>query len=809
MIKILLFFLQLFFIKSIEDSNYSYIDEFLNHLSNYTFNLSLTEKKILIVKSKNYCLKYNNILSICLECEEGYTLLNGECVCYDRNCKKCQSSLYGACTECQNGYALSTDNTCRCNIPHCLLCDDNICNVCEKGYSLTDDNTSCEYNSIYKINGYCNDKNCDICTVNIDGACIKCKDGFNLENGTCITNPSMGIYFKGNILCTENYISAGKGCNKFCLGANCINNNNPNYMVCESKCIYCKQGILYENINCNMNDYCFDERCTKCRTDEIGMCDRCEIGYKLLFGGCEEKCKDENCLNCDYTVDGSCNWCKNGYALIDGKCYIKYEGYSNIELYDIYENELKDLAEEYNISYLGKGIMEVFSDNTSILLDYGELIDIFHANKFKEICEIENCKACLYNFTNYCNTCLSDYTAVNGKCIKCEISKCSLCLTENICNRCEDNYVLINNQCIKNFGMTPFCLKYSNGACSQCEDNYVLNGGKCNLNTIYTQNTLYEKLSCSDDTIRNEICIQGYYYKDNNCSSCYDPNCFFCYNDIGCIICEKGYNLIDGRCLKKAEFNETIENCISYDYDGKCIGCDSFCILSEEKCNCKIVSDIVVYLLIVILAVIIAAIALVIFKQRLSISKIEKLSENNIKLIEDNKITEQEMALLQENDKKLKKCYYCKTEVALFKLSCGCLFCKEDFKDIIEGLSNSSKINNNINNMSDSIGNNNNNINIMINKNREKIKWREKNVLDNLLNTSSMSKIRKGNCPCCHRDFDDYKQIAQQCDICFDITSKIFHFKCGCALSVCKIFFNKIIVGKKCPGCRKNILDIK
>ena len=40
--------------------------------------------------------------------------------------------------------------------------------------------------------------------------------------------------------------------------------------------------------------------------------------------------------------------------------------------------------------------------------------------------------------------------------------------------------------------MTPFCLKYSNGACSQCEDNYVLNGGKCNLNTIYTQNTLYE-----------------------------------------------------------------------------------------------------------------------------------------------------------------------------------------------------------------------------------------------------------------------------------------------------------------------------
>ena len=79
---------------------------------------------------------------------------------------------------------------------------------------------------------------------------------------------------------------------------------------------------------------------------------------------------------------------------------------------------------------------------------------------------------------------------------------------------------------------------------------------------------------------------------------------------------------------------------------------------------------------------------------------------------------------------------------------------------------------------------------------------------DNILNNSSSGKIKNGKCPYCHNDFDGVNQIAQQCDICFDITSKIFHFKCGCALSVCKICFNKIIVGKKCPGCRKNILDI-
>ena len=796
---------------SFNKTNFSYIDNYFDKLLNFSLNLSNIEKNDIIIDIKKYCLIYDDNLSICLKCEEGYTLLNGECVCYDRNCKNCKSSLYGACIECNTGYSLSTDNTCICNIPHCLLCEDEICNVCEKGYLLSESKTSCEFNLLYKNNDYCNDTNCDICTVNIEGGCIKCNDGFNLVNGSCIANPSLGKYYDGNILCPENYISAGKGCNLMCLGAKC-NISNPYYMFCENKCLYCKQGILYEHINCNMNEFCFDEKCTKCRNDEIGMCDRCEIGYRLLYGKCEEKCMDENCLNCDYTNDGSCNWCKNGYILINGKCFLKREGYSNIELYEIYEKEIKDLAEPYNITYLGKGIFETFYDNSSILLDYTYLIEDFHFKKFKEICKIENCNTCLLYNSEYCTNCTDDFTPINGRCVKCNVSKCSLCLTENVCNKCEENYVLINNQCIKNYGNIPFCIKYFDEKCSQCEDNYFLYNGKCSLNST-TQNTAYEKMSCTDDLIRNEVCIQNYYYKNNNCTPCYDPKCFFCTYKIGCIICEKGYNLIDGRCLKKTEFNETVDYCVSYDYDGKCIGCDDFCILKGEKCNCKIITIIIIYLIIGVMAIIIATIILIIFKQRLSVRKIEKLSEYNLKLIEENKITEQEMALLQDNDRKLKKCFYCKNEIALYKLSCGCLFCKDDFRDIIEGLNDSDIIGNSLNisnhsNNNKSSNNNkgkkNNNINIIINKKREKYNL----MADNVLNSSSENKIIKGKCPSCHLDFDDYNQIAQQCDICFDITSKIFHFKCGCALSVCKICFNKIIIGKKCPGCRKNILEI-
>ena len=153
------------------------------------------------------------------------------------------------------------------------------------------------------------------------------------------------------------------------------------------------------------------------------------------------------------------------------------------------------------------------------------------------------------------------------------------------------------------------------------------------------------------------------------------------------------------------------------------------------------------------------------------------------------------------------------TNILKDKIICGCLFCKDDFRDNIEGLNNSDIIGNslNISNHSNNNNNksNNNNINIIINKKREKYKNKENLMTDNILNSSSEKKIIKGQCPICHSDFDNYSQIAHRCDICFDITSKIFHFKCGCALSVCKICFNKIIVDKKCPLCRKNILEIK
>ena len=795
MIISFLFLLKIIYIHSIYENNITKVDKFVENLYNISLNLSGLEKITNLINTTKYCEIYDNQTFQCILCEPNYTLINGECVCYDRNCKSCSSSLYGACTECYKGYALSLDNTCRCKIQHCLLCDDHVCNVCERGYILSEFHTSCEFSYEYKTGEYCHDINCDICMTPLNGACMRCKDGYNLVNGSCFLNPSEGYYFQSKMLCPDGYMSVGEGCNKLCLGAKCNIFENPYLSKCENKCIYCTQGVLHDILNCNMSAYCYDEKCTKCRTNEIGMCDRCELGFKLSHGRCIEKCLDINCLNCDYTLDKSCNLCKKGYVLIDGKCYLKSESISYKEFSDISEKEIMSLANNYNITYKGDGDFEIYIDNETMLLDYTELIRYNYVRKYNKICNVKNCLSCLVNNSQYCMTCIDKYRARNGQCVKCEISFCDLCLVDNECYRCQENYILINNLCIRNLAEIPFCLKYSyEDTCSQCEDDYQLVNGLCTLNSLYTQNTSYEIMSCSQENIRNKICLKRFYYKDNSCVNCRDPKCYFCYEGIGCIICEKDYNLIDGRCLKKAEFNETVENCISYDYDGKCIGCDSLCILKEGECDCKILNSIIIYLTLGILVVIIAWIIFSIYKQKTSFAEHDQIIENDMKLIEDNKITPQELQILQDKDKNLKKCVHCKKETALYRLSCGCHYCKEDFKEVNERL-NDSEIN-----IDTEIS-----INNIIIKKKNKSNMKGINITNSLNNTST-NKINRKKCPHCKKYFENYKQIAQQCEICFEITCKIFHFKCGCALTVCKNCYNKIIVSKKCPGCRKNIL---
>ena len=94
------------------------------------------------------CAQCNSDNASCTQCKEGYTLLNGECPCNDRNCLICSSSFYGGCTQCKANFFLDkSTGTCQSKIEHCLYYTDNGCDFCEYGYKKA--NGKCEKKSLF------------------------------------------------------------------------------------------------------------------------------------------------------------------------------------------------------------------------------------------------------------------------------------------------------------------------------------------------------------------------------------------------------------------------------------------------------------------------------------------------------------------------------------------------------------------------------------------------------------------------------------------------------------------------------------
>jgi hypothetical protein len=774
----------------------------------------------------------------CIECKENYTLLNGQCPCYDRNCLSCSSSYFGGCEKCNINFELDEKTkSCKCEIKHCLFCNERGCDQCETGYKLV--NGECNYTY-----WECYDKACEICSNQKKGGCKKCYDGYNLESGNCILNPYLNIMVNNRILCQENYFSVYIGCNKNCLGQNCTRG------ICENKCLKCNNNILSEELNCKPLNYCNDSHCIMCRNNEEGFCDRCEIGYRLQNGECQ-KCKDKNCLNCDYTDDGSCNSCMFNFTLINGECYSNHlflfnnltEEFEednneehNSEIEDSNSSENKDNNFE-NEEDKEKKEMEdkSFEEGREIQEFNFEEEELYNEETIEYEEEYNNSlKGCfsyliLKNEKNYCTECKNNYTLINGKCYKCDIENCEICSYEEEdtkCIKCKENYLLTEeNTCEESQSKIKHCFQSQNSKCFLCEKNYDLLENKCIFNSQISDCTSYECMSFFDEKKRNQVCEDNKYYqeKSQKCTDCNDINCRVCIDKIGCIICQKGLTLIEGRCLNSTYFANTIDGCALYDNKGNCLTCEAKCTLEDNECICQSFTTTILIILFVVIIIILIIFFVIFLKKKNQVREYQERQEANFKkeeiefqLLENAKLKDDIIDDVLKKDSQLRKCNKCKSELAMIQLDCGCLLCKEDSKDLnIPPLKDNRSINNkNLDHEGkdsfdyDNIRFNNNKkfreIDLI---NENKGKSMEISTSKQFINFGNNNKNKINICPVCYKHFNYSNQISFQCEICFDVTSKLFNFNCGCALAVCKNCFNKIIKIKKCPVCRKDIIN--
>ena len=281
-----------------------------------------------------------------------------------------------------------------------------------------------------------------------------------------------------------------------------------------------------------------------------------------------EKGTGEKCKTCSNYIKGNCLLCNDGYFLpIDSNnkklcssCSIKDHcikciGQSSFIL-------CQECEEGYilknNICEKKENIVSLNDDEESCSLGIDEKCVSCHKEKGKKN-ECEECNNGFYLPTD------SDK---NTKCESCKkIKNCesySGTLNSPKCQKCEIGYKLISNECVEILcqkGMNEKCLhcnmeRDKKEECLSCNEGYFLPENaedktkceKCSLEGCKT---------CSGE-LNNEKCLEcnGYPYIINGeiktCNDCKvgsGENCLSCDKNNKCKTCNKGYKLVDGKCI--------------------------------------------------------------------------------------------------------------------------------------------------------------------------------------------------------------------------------------------------------------------
>lgn len=587
----------------------------------------------------NATCKICNNSNTCVECINGTFLTkNGECVtkcpsgfvedvttgkcepCADK-CKECQSNNHDICTLCKSGfYLLGTQcvencpagtfknndtNTCDTCPYTCTECKSlTECTECKEGLILVDGkcvDTCPEY--FVKINGKCapcltsidclkccsdNTTKCIDCGVKIlfQGRCIDdCPDGYRrLSNNTCekcADNCKVCTNDTSCDLCLAPFVlkKNGKCADKCCVGFVAINGicercDDTNCEVCVSdrQCSKCQDGFLLKTVGDTTN-------CVK----------DCGVGYYKSSGSCLP-CKDLNCLECTNGTD--CKKCNNDLnLLLNSQCVtVCPDGMTPKDGYCVVcEAGCLVCSQTINTECL-------VCESSKVLFNgdcpercpekYVRVDD--HCENCPENCLVcsssNNCSTCQTGFVvspdgSCVTSCQDQYTAINGKCVPCNIEDCSKCPgSVDICKSCVPPKILsfVGDSCLPS---CPPGQYEKDGKCQPCSNNCPLCANETGLCIECSTGFFLTSLgTCESD------CKVGQVRVGDICKNCTVDHCKNCPSDKLdiCNECQNDYVLNNNKCVNQCP-NGT------FTIDGKiCLPCIDNCRTCDDNIDCKV-----------------------------------------------------------------------------------------------------------------------------------------------------------------------------------------------------------------------------
>lgn len=590
----------------------------------------------------------------------------------------------------------------------------------------------------------CFEYSCAVCDTEEYGSCTQCRPNFHLVDGTCPCADSSCAVCKTGL---------------------------PGLNIC----YLCKNGFYRSNDDC----YCEVDNCEIC---EENGCKQCEIGYyyNTTSNKCQKyedddinkiQCFDQNCDICISGEDGACVSCKDGYYFEKGSCLQSPEP----------ENGKCENGFYYKEDACERLCQGVECNQYDILSNYyrcpinqclvcsEQQLKVFSECDSSSVCKHEGCLHCITD--DYCLICDPGYYLIGGECKKCSYG-CSLCYNNDTCEYCLSGFKLtsdkkcelnnINNEF--DFPLNKYnSLKYQLLTQNYHEDISVIPEDleKCDSNCD----------KCYDSSTTCKECKQLYKLEDNKCiMHCSLDNCIKCslsYGNERCDVCELNYKIKFGKCV----YNCSDPNCLScYLLDGKelCTECTPTYTLENLKCKSRTNIATIVFSIIVSLLIIVIIICFCYYKQKKIQERQDYLRnrinrENGVNVIpysldnssqrEVNKeeIMDEFEKMKTKKEKGVQPCQYCKKKPGKFKCDCGCIVCKDH------------------------------------------------STLKKMQGDGEEYKV----CYNCEKIVKKAVPIKYDCNICMQKRVNVVHFKCNCALVVCKDCYLKCrMESDKCPGCR-------
>ena len=561
-------------------------------------------------------------LTECEVCDNLSFLSDGKCVTVNQQITGCQ--IYASqttCEACEDGFMLNESGSCTqlSGLGSCKYYSGIIsCTSCVEGYMyykskylvdlLTNRRLLEDFYSYISMNTIMHQTifqtrtnvciraipNCLDVEDNNYAKCKTCKEGYYINNGICVKNPteqiaSCIIYSNATTCerCAEQHYLEDSACKMHARIINCKTYSQTTADYCDE----CNDGFKVEEGKCIIRES--EIRFCEKLEPAGDICLQCQPGYIINPSGMEcvariSRCKEHLFIPNDDDFTLLCKSCENGFYIntivtgssITTSCELPAVAIAGCDAYQTETRCIECRDGFYLANFQCQAHTTSITNNLSC--------------KNKSTTVLNDCSGCeddefLYKAYNYCSPVTS------------QISNCEIYQDNLTCSKCSEGYYAQGSSCKITTVKDCIVVDSSSDKCLECDatknlmpSNNIVNNKCIPILSYITNECVSYNMDITDGSVLCEACNDNFYpnnFQNPNYSFCVAEselkayreqltssdveslaNCFsFRFSDKKCLYCDPASDKqvasgLEGKCVEACDSSEIIQTFVFKDF---------------------------------------------------------------------------------------------------------------------------------------------------------------------------------------------------------------------------------------------------